>query len=663
MIQNRNVSSRRSLTYPAVYSTEHLSPSTVIHSLLDLSHEIQSLKTSLPSINRRYESETFRLIENVSIFLQEIRNGSSGSGLLSLTDLRSTLQKALYLLEDCTRGSTRLWMIMNSGRVVEQFQELTHAIGSGLEVFPLGSGQLPGEVEELVEFIINQALKARFEIDPDDKRVMDTVNLVLDQFMNGSDPDMTQIKSVMDHMRIYTWCECNEEIKFLKREIEFEILNNEENSKKISFLSSLVGFMIYCRCVMFDFDFESQQKVKVKVNEVEVEVINGLDLDDFRCPISYEIMKDPVALCTGHTYDRSSILKWFRSGNYTCPITGEKLASTELVPNLTLQHIIQQCCPNVFKSKSKSEKEAFPWSSAAKQAVKMASLFLVSKLDFGTRREKNNAVYETRILTKASCFSRSCLVKSGVIPHLVDLLMSSDTWAQENAAAALLNLSKDSRNRGLIVEHGGLNVIVYVLKKGIKIEARQHAAATIFYMASVEEYRRQIGENPNSVQSLVNLVREGNPRGKKNALAAILGLLMHPENFSRVLDSGIVQLLVDLLKSSDIEEIITDSLAVLATLSENPDGAITILHHDALNIILKLLDSSSSAGKEYCVSLLSSLCINGGAQVFAILGKNPSLMGSLYSLISEGSSRASKKASALIGILHEFYERKILWLD
>ncbi|XP_062098902.1 U-box domain-containing protein 12-like [Humulus lupulus] len=32
--------------------------------------------------------------------------------------------------------------------------------------------------------------------------------------------------------------------------------------------------------------------------------------DDFRCPISLELMKDPVIVSTGHTYERSCIQKW-----------------------------------------------------------------------------------------------------------------------------------------------------------------------------------------------------------------------------------------------------------------------------------------------------------------------------------------------------------------
>ena len=43
----------------------------------------------------------------------------------------------------------------------------------------------------------------------------------------------------------------------------------------------------------------------------------------FMCPVSRELMKDPVVLVdTGQIYDRTSITEWFRMGNNTCPLTG-----------------------------------------------------------------------------------------------------------------------------------------------------------------------------------------------------------------------------------------------------------------------------------------------------------------------------------------------------
>nr|DAD31517.1 TPA_asm: hypothetical protein HUJ06_010368 [Nelumbo nucifera] len=62
----------------------------------------------------------------------------------------------------------------------------------------------------------------------------------------------------------------------------------------------------------------------------------------FRCPISLDLFTDPVTLCTGQTYGRSSIEKWLAAGNLTCLVTMQKLHDPSLVPNHTLRHLIDQ---------------------------------------------------------------------------------------------------------------------------------------------------------------------------------------------------------------------------------------------------------------------------------------------------------------------------------
>ncbi|CAL9158636.1 unnamed protein product [Musa hybrid cultivar] len=72
--------------------------------------------------------------------------------------------------------------------------------------------------------------------------------------------------------------------------------------------------------------------------------VDGLEVklpSFFRCPISLEVMRSPVSLCTGVTYDRDSIQRWLDSGHRTCPATRLPLPSpVHLVPNLTLRRLI-----------------------------------------------------------------------------------------------------------------------------------------------------------------------------------------------------------------------------------------------------------------------------------------------------------------------------------
>jgi hypothetical protein len=56
--------------------------------------------------------------------------------------------------------------------------------------------------------------------------------------------------------------------------------------------------------------------------------IGGAVMDevDLRCPISLELMQDPVIALDGHTYEREAIEKWFECSN-SSPLTNEKLDS------------------------------------------------------------------------------------------------------------------------------------------------------------------------------------------------------------------------------------------------------------------------------------------------------------------------------------------------
>eukprot|EP01080_Neovahlkampfia_damariscottae_P001939 gene1939-1447_t len=62
--------------------------------------------------------------------------------------------------------------------------------------------------------------------------------------------------------------------------------------------------------------------------------------EEFICPITKEIMEDPVIMEDGNTYERFAIHKYLKE-NSTSPITKEKIISMKLTPNHTLRKLIQ----------------------------------------------------------------------------------------------------------------------------------------------------------------------------------------------------------------------------------------------------------------------------------------------------------------------------------
>lgn len=57
---------------------------------------------------------------------------------------------------------------------------------------------------------------------------------------------------------------------------------------------------------------------------------------EFLCPITQEVMRNPMKCSDGFTYEQSAIEEWFSSGKNTSPMTNEELEDMELTPNYEL---------------------------------------------------------------------------------------------------------------------------------------------------------------------------------------------------------------------------------------------------------------------------------------------------------------------------------------
>lgn len=76
-------------------------------------------------------------------------------------------------------------------------------------------------------------------------------------------------------------------------------------------------------------------------------------LSDFECPISHEIMSDPVTAPDGNTYDRSSLQEWYDKGHRTCPLSRDtilpnptKLRSSYLIKRRIEKHLEHESLHN-----------------------------------------------------------------------------------------------------------------------------------------------------------------------------------------------------------------------------------------------------------------------------------------------------------------------------
>ncbi|XP_011101441.1 U-box domain-containing protein 17 isoform X2 [Sesamum indicum] len=563
------------------------------------------------------------------------------------------------ILIDYVKGSTKLWLLLQNQSISGHFHDMNQEISTLLDVFPLREIHLSEDVKEQVELLRKQSRKSKLSIDKNDDLLRLKLYSFLNEFENGRIPDRNQLYSFfVEKLRICNVKSYRDEIEFLEEQI---VNHDGDIEPTASVLNGFVALMRYCRFLLFRFEDEDGELGKWKRRTTKKGLITREIADtfitipkDFCCPISLDLMQDPVIVSTGQTYERASIARWVEEGHSTCPKTGQMLVHTKLVPNRALRNLILQWCmangipydpPENADYSSECAVSALP-SKAAMEATKATAGLLVEHLANGTPRAQTVAAREIRLLAKTGRENRACIAEAGAIPLLKRLLLSSDACAQENSVTAMLNLSIYDKNKSRIMDvEGCLGTIVGVLRYGHTTEARENAAATLFSLSAVHDYKKQIAQEGGAVEALAGLLREGTARGKKDAVTALFNLSTHTENCARMIESGAITALVGALGCEGVSE---EAAGALALIVRQPVGAEAVAKEEmAVAGLTGMMRCGTPRGKENAVAALLELCRGGGAAATERVLKAPALASLLQSLLFTGTKRARRKAASL----------------
>lgn len=141
----------------------------------------------------------------------------------------------------------------------------------------------------------------------------------------------------------------------------------------------------------------------------------------FKCPISLHLMKDPVSLSTGITYDRDSIEKWIDcSVKPTCPVTNQALTNSEMIPNHALRKMIQDWC--VENTSRGVERIPTPRVPITPYEVIHICSRMVGATEGGDEEKCGELVEKIKNLSKESERNKRCIVGNGVGLALAQML-------------------------------------------------------------------------------------------------------------------------------------------------------------------------------------------------------------------------------------------------
>ncbi|KAH7655912.1 Zinc finger RING/FYVE/PHD-type protein [Dioscorea alata] len=367
--------------------------------------------------------------------------------------------------------------------------------------------------------------------------------------------------------------------------------------------------------------------------------------EDFCCPITLELMRDPVIVSTGQTYQRSSIQRWIDCGNQTSPKTQQKLQNLTLTPNYALRSLIMQWCgthnveqPCRISGKLRKCNGSFMEVCGDRTTIDA----LVHKLSSSSNEERKSAVADIRSLAKTNSGNRILIAEAGAIPTLI----------QEHAVTSILNLSIYDNNKQIIMFAGAIDPIIQVLLTG-SIEARENAAAAIFNLSVIDENKITIGSISGAIEALVELLNFGSSRGKKDAPTALFNLCVYQGNKARAIRVGVLTPLLKMLKDSSSYCMVDEVLTILSVLVSHREGKVAIAKACIIPLLIDLLRTGQPHSKENAAAILLALCKKDGENLACV-----GMLGAfipLTELARSGTNRAKRKASSLLEHLRKLH--------
>eukprot|EP00249_Psilotum_nudum_P007979 c20954_g1_i1 orf=418-1710(+) len=390
----------------------------------------------------------------------------------------------------------------------------------------------------------------------------------------------------------------------------------------------------------------------------------------FRCPISLELIRDPVTLSTGQTYDRSSIEKWVASGNTTCPVTMQRLNDFTLTPNHTLRRLIQEWC---VANRSKGV-QRIPTPKQPAEPQRVRSL-LVEASTSGCENcaERFFAIRALRNLAKDSDTNRLLMVDLEAVPVLIEALFKMDETGTsiatdrlnsqqnafverdvaEEALGTLVLLVLTDRDRLNIVRPRRLAFVSSILQWS-SIESRANAGALVEMLSDskqLSDLRVVLATTDGIVEGLVKLLVEpAYPRALKVAVKALFSVCLCKQGKERAVAAGagpaLIERLVDVDKN-DAER----ALGTIELLCTTEAGCAAVSGHAlAAAILVKVILKVSDRATEYAAGSLLAICnYSEKAQRNAV---QAGIIKELLLLIQSGcTDRAKVKAMNILKLL------------
>ncbi|KAI3683699.1 hypothetical protein L1987_84212 [Smallanthus sonchifolius] len=341
----------------------------------------------------------------------------------------------------------------------------------------------------------------------------------------------------------------------------------------------------------------------------------------FLCPISLEIMKDPVTLSTGITYDRDSIENWlFSQKNNVCPVTKLVVFDIELTPNHTLRRLIQSWCT----LNASSGVERFPTPRPPISKIEITKLLKDSKSpqhqmkslnrlkSIVLENEKNKRLMES----VGAADYISSIINKGISTSMTSSSLAGEFAGADEALNILYHLKLSPTGlKSLFGKTGDfVETLTRVMQRAGSYESRAYAVMLLKSMFEVAEPMHVTSLNPKFFTELVQILTDQiSQKATKATLKLLISVCPWGRNRIKAAEAGAVAVLIDALLDCTEKRTSEMIITVLDQVCQSAEGRAELLKHGGgLAVVSKKVFRVSSAASEKAVRILYSVAVFSG---------------------------------------------------
>ncbi|AQK51154.1 Putative ARM repeat-containing protein containing family protein [Zea mays] len=295
---------------------DNLSPATLLNSISCLGALTSDVSTARPKPIHKYCKNVYDISSIVTPLLEDLCKSPEEQLDEVLRDLDTAVNEASGLIGNWHQTTSKMYFGWRIESVISDIQ------GCSLQLCQLVNSLLPSLtaracmcIEKLQdinhEHVFDLVKEVAMELAA--TSAVSSVNLL----------KLSSLLSLSTNMELYTEAVSLENLK--TRALRCE------SREELDLAEQMIPLVNYMH------DHLLKEKQQLSINGVPIPA-------DFCCPLSLELMSDPVIVASGQTYERVYIKLWLDEGFTICPKTLQRLGHSNLIPNYTVKALIANWC-------------------------------------------------------------------------------------------------------------------------------------------------------------------------------------------------------------------------------------------------------------------------------------------------------------------------------